>query len=554
MNITDAARLVNRSTLAGEMAVSMSAADAVGAAYSVLSIHQAITGKKAIVEEKTLRDLMASIRKRALAMQDRARKVDLVLSEGESNLLRDLKTGGKEILYRGLKHVGRWFIRGLYMGIAGAVVPAFRLITFVTGTALRTILLNPVVLGILAAAGAGYLAWRAFQPKRDTDREVMTPKSTVDASREAGASRDNNVSRQTATLEEGALSSGATASRSGDFTVYEVPKASTATAAPKAEQVTDAKGKKRDDVPFGILYNNPGNIEFANQEGATRRKLKDGTYSRFAVFPSQEEGLYQIGRQLQLYDSRGTSTIRGMISKYAPPNENKTNNYINWVSQQSNTKPDAQVDMSDPKLVEALIRAIVRMEVGHTPYTDAQYADAAKRAIAFRGLKYQDKAWGLQLPTYGRLSSTYGTRLDPVEGKVTRKHKGIDIAAPEGTPVYAAHSGVAHVYPNTKGGYGNLLRIFGDTYNTVYAHLSSFTVSNKDKVKQGELVAKVGNTGRSTGNHLHFEVRDNQDNDINPAKVMNLPAKQISKGNVVLPTAKEMEVVRLNGRLLKLEK
>ncbi len=90
-------------------------------------------------------------------------------------------------------------------------------------------------------------------------------------------------------------------------------------------------------------------------------------------------------------------------------------------------------------------------------------------------------------------------------------HTGLDMAVPVGTPVYAATSGkVVSVSPGWSGGYGNLLKIsHADGVETWYAHLSEFDVSPGDLVGPGAQVARSGNTGSSTGPHLHFEVRVN---------------------------------------------
>lgn len=90
-----------------------------------------------------------------------------------------------------------------------------------------------------------------------------------------------------------------------------------------------------------------------------------------------------------------------------------------------------------------------------------------------------------------------------------RGHKGIDIAAPYGTPIYAAESGtVIETGDGWNGGYGNCVRVQHDDGNvTVYAHQSSIAVSYGDYVVKGQLLGYVGSTGDSTGNHLHFEVR-----------------------------------------------
>lgn len=111
-------------------------------------------------------------------------------------------------------------------------------------------------------------------------------------------------------------------------------------------------------------------------------------------------------------------------------------------------------------------------------------------------------------PTSGRISSHYGFRIHPIFGN-RRLHAGTDYAAPSGTPVVAAGSGVVST-AGIMGGYGNVVMIShvidGKTYTTLYAHLSSMSVSSGQVVNQGDVIGRVGSTGNSTGPHLHFEV------------------------------------------------
>jgi len=121
------------------------------------------------------------------------------------------------------------------------------------------------------------------------------------------------------------------------------------------------------------------------------------------------------------------------------------------------------------------------------------------------------------VPTDGKISSRYGTRNDPVSrGK--KFHAGIDIAAKKGTPVYASSDGEVKTSATNKGGYGNLIVIdHGSTITTWYGHLNERLVKEKQNVKKGDLIGKVGSTGRSTGPHLHFEIRKGSDS-LNPTE------------------------------------
>ncbi|NMO13738.1 M23 family metallopeptidase [Pyxidicoccus fallax] len=111
-------------------------------------------------------------------------------------------------------------------------------------------------------------------------------------------------------------------------------------------------------------------------------------------------------------------------------------------------------------------------------------------------------------PARGWVTSDFGSRLDPYTADRVM-HAGIDIAAPHGKEVYSPSDGTV-VFAGLEGGYGNVLVIdHGYGIKTRYGHLAKMLVKAGDKVKRGSLIAAVGNTGRSTGPHLHYEVRVN---------------------------------------------
>lgn len=111
-------------------------------------------------------------------------------------------------------------------------------------------------------------------------------------------------------------------------------------------------------------------------------------------------------------------------------------------------------------------------------------------------------------PVRGRVTSQYGSRYHPII-KRYRMHSGIDIAVPTGTPICAAESGVV-IHSGLLGGYGYALVIdHGDGVSTLYGHCSALLVGSGKVVQKGQVIARAGNTGLSTGPHLHFEVRVN---------------------------------------------
>lgn len=107
---------------------------------------------------------------------------------------------------------------------------------------------------------------------------------------------------------------------------------------------------------------------------------------------------------------------------------------------------------------------------------------------------------------YARKSSGYGRRSAPVKGASTY-HKGVDLAAPIGTPIYVTGDGVV-TRAGWANGYGKVVYVdHGNGIETRYAHMSGFATEAGAPVRKGDLIGYVGNTGRSSGPHLHYEVR-----------------------------------------------
>ena len=136
----------------------------------------------------------------------------------------------------------------------------------------------------------------------------------------------------------------------------------------------------------------------------------------------------------------------------------------------------------------------------------------------------------LSTPTDGaRISSGFGRRRHPILG-YTKIHKGIDFAAPAGTPVYAAGDGVVEVAKRF-GSFGNYIRIrHRNSYQTAYAHLKAFAkgIRSGIRVRQRRVIGYIGSTGRSTGPHLHYEVIHNKRH-VNPRGV-SIPTGVTLKG------------------------
>ncbi len=129
------------------------------------------------------------------------------------------------------------------------------------------------------------------------------------------------------------------------------------------------------------------------------------------------------------------------------------------------------------------------------------------------------------MPLDGRVSSLYGERHHPITGQMVHHH-GVDIAAPMGTAIVAPAAGtVRRVRPSNEG-YGNFLEIdHGGGYVTRYGQLQSFEVAEGDRVSAGQIIARVGSSGRSTGPHLHLEVIKDGER-VDPATLLTLPQQR----------------------------
>ena len=137
--------------------------------------------------------------------------------------------------------------------------------------------------------------------------------------------------------------------------------------------------------------------------------------------------------------------------------------------------------------------------------------DRNDKLLALETLLMQDRLDKKLLPSVapisvGWYSSNFGWRIDPFTGQ-NAMHEGVDYMVPEGTPILAAAGGIV-VYSGSHPQYGNMTEIdHGNDIITRYAHASSLLTKVGQVVRRGQEIAKVGSTGRSTGNHLHFEVR-----------------------------------------------
>ena len=112
-----------------------------------------------------------------------------------------------------------------------------------------------------------------------------------------------------------------------------------------------------------------------------------------------------------------------------------------------------------------------------------------------------------------------------------RPHLGLDLAAPKGTPIYAAHGGLVVYAGSGFRGYGRFVIVeYGDDWATFYSHLDKILIKQGETIRQGQLIGKMGRTGRATGTHLHFELRRKR-KALDPIAFLPMASEWVSKKN-----------------------
>jgi murein DD-endopeptidase MepM/ murein hydrolase activator NlpD len=165
---------------------------------------------------------------------------------------------------------------------------------------------------------------------------------------------------------------------------------------------------------------------------------------------------------------------------------------------------DDQVGTGGPETVSALDKAADQLERGMRDIGDRLRADSLRLASVPTGL-----------PVQGYVTDGFGLRNNPFGGAGREAHEGLDIAVDFGTPVSATADGLV-IWASPHAGYGNIVVLYhSNGITTRYGHLSRITVEVGRRVKRGDQIGLAGSTGRSTGPHVHYEVREN-DQPVNP--------------------------------------
>lgn len=190
---------------------------------------------------------------------------------------------------------------------------------------------------------------------------------------------------------------------------------------------------------------------------------------------------------------QGINKIKGFVSEFN--SKNGGNVEANEIKSEDNNEIK-ESENTETKNNETLVSSISQME---------KDAEDVKKICDF------------QKPLSGKITSEFGER-EVISSVMTADHKGIDIAANFGTDIQAAISGQV-VEADSNSEYGKFIKIKNEDVLTVYAHCSKLKVKKGDSIEKGDVIAEVGSTGKSTGPHLHFEIRLS-DRYINPRLVI----------------------------------
>ena len=233
------------------------------------------------------------------------------------------------------------------------------------------------------------------------------------------------------------------------------------------------------------------NSRLKSQYGVLNKRL-DNTLKVMDNIRHRDDNFYRVIMQLEPRESSGLHTLSERDRRYKELSK-----------------------LPDVMLVEQLKDRMTLLE--HQIYDQINSFEQLQEAVQSQQekLAHIPSIIPINIAEY-TMSSGYGYRIDPIYGS-SKFHEGLDFAASAGTDVFATGDGKVS-FAGRKQGYGNCIDIsHGYNYTTRYAHLSEILVKDGEPIKRGQLIGKVGSTGKSTGPHLHYEVRfkDEPQNPIN---------------------------------------
>jgi murein DD-endopeptidase MepM/ murein hydrolase activator NlpD len=224
--------------------------------------------------------------------------------------------------------------------------------------------------------------------------------------------------------------------------------------------------------------------------GLVRLGQHEALNLKYLSVKSENESLKQTNDAYQNSYAR----LKGQISYV----EDMSKELARSAKMQHSPETDELVGIGGPETVVALDKAADHLEREVRHISDRMHSDVLRLASIPRGL-----------PVNGYITDGFGMRRNPFNGEGREVHEGLDIAVDFGTPATATADGLV-IYAAPHAGYGNLVIVYhSNGITSRYGHLSRISVEAGQRVKRGDQVGNVGSTGRSTGPHVHYEIREN---------------------------------------------
>jgi murein DD-endopeptidase MepM/ murein hydrolase activator NlpD len=232
--------------------------------------------------------------------------------------------------------------------------------------------------------------------------------------------------------------------------------------------------------------------------GLARLGQHEALNLKYLSVKSENESLKQSNDAYQ----NSYAKLKGQISYI----EDMSKELARSAKMQHSPETDQLVGIGGPETVVALDKAADHLEREVRHISDRLHSDVVRLASIPRGL-----------PVNGYITDGFGMRRNPFNGEGREVHEGLDIAVDFGTPVAATADGLV-IYAAPHAGYGNLVIVYhSNGITSRYGHLSRISVEAGQRVKRGDQVGNVGSTGRSTGPHVHYEIREN-DQSVDPLR------------------------------------
>lgn len=232
--------------------------------------------------------------------------------------------------------------------------------------------------------------------------------------------------------------------------------------------------------------------------GVARLGQHEALNLRYLSVKAENESLKQTNDAYQ----NSYAKLKGQISYI----EDMSKELARSAKMQHSPETDELVGIGGPETVVALDKAADHLEREVRHISDRLHSDVLRLASIPRGL-----------PVNGYITDGFGMRRNPFNGEGREVHEGLDIAVDFGTPVAATADGLV-IYASPHAGYGNLVIVYhSNGITSRYGHLSRIAVEAGQRVKRGDQVGNVGSTGRSTGPHVHYEIREN-DQSVDPLR------------------------------------